>query len=355
MSYVNHKKLQNCFDSLWMLIADRQAGSHEEITFRKGFLDDEEGYKHRLLTKAECILRAFQWDSPQIIGSGKIITLALDLLGICPSENGKVQNLVDYRDVDVFIKLSPKKQDEVERLLFHLFNSDQDDLVFKALVQVLGGKYALISYFFFLKDSAKYQVVRPDNFAERLSLIDAPINCVKKCSWENYEIYNAILKEVQSFLSDCLNDEVTLTDAHSFIWMFWLFKDYGRPECNLPANEDGNCTTVIVSAKEGRKVLYYTSKYERNPKLRAEAVRLHGYSCAACGFNFEERYGELGKDFIEVHHTKPLYSLDGETEVNPETDLIPLCSNCHRMIHRKRNAVLTVADLRTVMVSAKGK
>ena len=65
----------------------------------------------------------------------------------------------------------------------------------------------------------------------------------------------------------------------------------------------------------------------------------------ACGFDFGEKYGELGKDYIEVHHVKPLFMGDDEQLINPETDLVCLCSNCHRMIHRKRNDVITMDDL----------
>ena len=68
-----------------------------------------------------------------------------------------------------------------------------------------------------------------------------------------------------------------------------------------------------------------------------------------CDFDFEEVYGELGKDFIEVHHTKPLSSLEHEVEVNPEEDLVCLCSNCHRMIHRNRNKIMTVEELKKLM------
>lgn len=68
-----------------------------------------------------------------------------------------------------------------------------------------------------------------------------------------------------------------------------------------------------------------------------------------CDFDFEDVYGELGKDFIEVHHTKPLSSLDQETIVNPQEDLVCLCSNCHRMIHRRRDKILSVDELKEIM------
>lgn len=68
-----------------------------------------------------------------------------------------------------------------------------------------------------------------------------------------------------------------------------------------------------------------------------------------CGFDFENVYGNLGSEFIEVHHIKPLYSLNEEAEVNPNTDLVPLCSNCHRMIHRSRSKIITVEELQRII------
>jgi len=65
----------------------------------------------------------------------------------------------------------------------------------------------------------------------------------------------------------------------------------------------------------------------------------------ACYKNFEQIYGERGKDFIEVHHIKPLYTVKECHEVSAE-DLRPLCSNCHSMIHRKRDEELTIEQLR---------
>ena len=65
----------------------------------------------------------------------------------------------------------------------------------------------------------------------------------------------------------------------------------------------------------------------------------------ACGFDFETTYGEIGRNFIEVHHVKPLCSLNEEVIIDPMTDLVCLCSNCHRMIHRKRNGILSLPEL----------
>lgn len=100
---------------------------------------------------------------------------------------------------------------------------------------------------------------------------------------------------------------------------------------------------------EGRKTGYYTTKYERNSHNREEAIRIHGTRCMICGFDFESAYGELGKGYTEVHHIKPLSSLDEETVINPATDLICVCANCHRMLHRFRNYIVSVDELKIIV------
>lgn len=74
---------------------------------------------------------------------------------------------------------------------------------------------------------------------------------------------------------------------------------------------------------------------ERNQSLSKRVKQLQGYVCKACGFNFEARYGEIGKEFIESHHTVPISSLNKvKIQLDPMQDFTVLCSNCHRMIHR---------------------
>lgn len=102
--------------------------------------------------------------------------------------------------------------------------------------------------------------------------------------------------------------------------------------------------------KEGKAIQYYVKKYERNPKNRMKAIKIHGLTCFGCGFNFGEKYGELGKNFIEIHHIKPLSTLEEEVEIDPETDLVPLCANCHRMVHRKKDEVLSVEELKELII-----
>lgn len=100
---------------------------------------------------------------------------------------------------------------------------------------------------------------------------------------------------------------------------------------------------------EGRKTVYYTTKYERSTQNREAAIRIHGTKCMICGFDFEKKYGELGKGYIEVHHIRPLSEIDEEVVVNPEKDLVCVCSNCHRMLHRFKSYMVTVEELRRIV------
>jgi hypothetical protein len=91
---------------------------------------------------------------------------------------------------------------------------------------------------------------------------------------------------------------------------------------------------------EGRVVYRLHRQRERDPRVVEQAKALarerHGrVFCEACGFDFEAAYGDLGRDFIEGHHTRPLSSYPGEQETRA-ADIALVCSNCHRMLHRRR-------------------
>lgn len=106
----------------------------------------------------------------------------------------------------------------------------------------------------------------------------------------------------------------------------------------------------FVNRTEGNAQYYYGRRFERDSKNRKKAIEVHGCFCNVCGFDFEKVYGDRGKGFIEVHHIKPLNNYDGrEVEINPATDLIPLCSNCHSMIHRRIDNVLSIDELKKIL------
>lgn len=85
---------------------------------------------------------------------------------------------------------------------------------------------------------------------------------------------------------------------------------------------------------EGAKKQIVVNAYERNIKARQICINKYGYKCSICDFDFEEFYGDLGFQFIELHHLKPLHQINEEYHVDPLNDLRPVCPNCHAMLHR---------------------
>lgn len=96
---------------------------------------------------------------------------------------------------------------------------------------------------------------------------------------------------------------------------------------------------------EGASRQVSVNTYERNAEARAKCIKHYGYKCAVCSFDFEKYYGNIGKNYIHVHHIVPLSKIKREYKFNPVTDLIPVCPNCHAIIHRTQPA-LTVEQLR---------
>lgn len=99
---------------------------------------------------------------------------------------------------------------------------------------------------------------------------------------------------------------------------------------------------------EGKVVQVHVDRFERSQAARAECIDHYGDSCHVCGFNFGDVYGDTAKGFIHVHHKTPLSDIAEEYEVDPIKDLIPLCANCHSVVHLTKPA-LTIEELKAVM------
>lgn len=93
---------------------------------------------------------------------------------------------------------------------------------------------------------------------------------------------------------------------------------------------------VISPSKyiEGKLKKVYVNKYERDNNARIKCIEHYGYECFVCGFDFEKFYGDIGVKYIHVHHKVPVAEIKKTYEVDPIADLVPLCPNCHAMVHR---------------------
>ena len=91
--------------------------------------------------------------------------------------------------------------------------------------------------------------------------------------------------------------------------------------------------------RRGASKTITVNQYERNAAARKKCLDHHGYKCAVCAFDFEKIYGEIGKNYIHVHHLIPVSEIRKEYELDPISDLLPICPNCHAMIHITRPAL----------------
>lgn len=131
-----------------------------------------------------------------------------------------------------------------------------------------------------------------------------------------------------------LSDKILLRVGRS-----WYASD-GLMDYTIPEELDASEALI-----EGAAVTIPVSKYERSPEARARCIAHHGYACKACGFDFQRVYGDLGKEYIHVHHVTPLSEVRQAREVDPIKDLVPVCPNCHAMIHSTK-PILTIEQLR---------
>ncbi len=131
-----------------------------------------------------------------------------------------------------------------------------------------------------------------------------------------------------------------LVDELEAVWFDFLTTQKIRLNPYAPTDNEEKKTYT-----EGTANQITQTRYERNPYARAACIKHYGYSCSICEFDFEKRFGELGKEFIHVHHLTQVATVGKTYEVDPIKDLRPVCPNCHAMLHRQ-NPPLTIEELK---------
>jgi 5-methylcytosine-specific restriction protein A len=106
-------------------------------------------------------------------------------------------------------------------------------------------------------------------------------------------------------------------------------------------------STEELGKEEGSMYGELIRKYERSRYNRALCLKYYGFMCRGCGDLLEEKYGPVGANVIHVHHLVPVSAMKGSYQLNPIKDLIPLCPNCHNIVHRS-NPPMDISDLRKI-------
>lgn len=101
---------------------------------------------------------------------------------------------------------------------------------------------------------------------------------------------------------------------------------------------------------EGAVKTILVNKYERNTTAKNECIKFYGTQCKVCGFKFSEKYGLKFENKIHVHHIKPISEIGEEYQIDPIKDLIPVCPNCHMILHSKgKNEVYTIEEVKEMI------
>ena len=127
----------------------------------------------------------------------------------------------------------------------------------------------------------------------------------------------------------------------------WFAVNYDHNVPSIPEELD---TSIVYT--EGVSTKIYVNSFERNRNARQKCLEHHGYKCKGCRFDFEKKYGSIGEKFIHVHHLIPIHSIKEEYQIDPIKDLVPICPNCHAIVHRK-NLPLTMDELRVLITNCK--
>ena len=105
-----------------------------------------------------------------------------------------------------------------------------------------------------------------------------------------------------------------------------------------------------IEIYEGIKKQVIVNKYERSSIARIKCIEYNGLNCKICGLDFEEKYGKLGEGFIHIHHIRPISEIGKNYKIDYKKDLIPVCPNCHSMLHRKINGKeVTILELKKIL------
>ena len=345
-------------------------------SFKKSkYFTDEENYKFEINKNAKEILDFPHW-RPEIIGKEIIQKKIIAAIKVkVPDSSGTViNNLIWWSKQDDFSK-QPISY-ESERMFYNFFKGKISDKDSFEKFREIRLSYQFIAYLYFIKDMNKYMPISQEKFDKVFKRLGIPdFKTRNNVSWENYMHYCDIIKQVYKFLK-IKDKEIKLLEAHSFLWILGdqmnsYFQEKNQP-ISVSAKEKANVfdeelsdkkinksTTVsddlfIVGKEaeylypdeiaeernqdlyEGAIKLVYVNAYERNQIARTQCIHHWKAICAICGLDFEKYYGEIGKGFIHVHHLN-LVSKQGNKPyiIDPINDLIPVCPNCHSMLHRK--------------------
>lgn len=298
-------------DSFVDYVRFQDGDAFERIDFHNEskFLDNE-AYKERIARAARQELSFEDWKEEDI-GTGKIAEKVVAAIEVA-------DNLVERAHVVPIFKdqLDASSIDfkpDCEQVLFDIYCGSNEERAFQAATKLFGAKYPLIAYLFFIKDDTRFLPVSPDKFDKLFQMMGIAFKVSYKCSWENYGEFISIIRHVQKQLenADISDDEITLLDAHSFVWImqYESYKDWISEGKTRIAEAEKIEEEVDTLGVEGLTRKALVNQRINQSAFRKLLLRRYG-SCCLCGVQNPE--------LLTASHIKPWAEStpDERTDVN---------------------------------------
>ncbi len=132
-------------------------------------------------------------------------------------------------------------------------------------------------------------------------------------------------------------------------WVVDVLMDIRYLESGACRSADEVDTDGQTDCEEGAVSRVLVNRYERDPGARRMCIAAHGARCIICLLDLGQVYPDIGDDFIIVHHLVPISTIRLSYRLDPVKDLIPVCPNCHAMLHRRTPEPYTPDELRAAL------
>ena len=288
---LSYSKLEHIYEQFCLHV--QEESGEKFVSFENPFVMERESYKYLVRREAYSQLNVNLWRMKDI-GSGKIISHV---------KNAVDKNVNLLRNYNRYGKNSREDRslyDEnidveiYEKVLYDFYKSKtSDEVAFNRLLEIVGRIYPYMSFLFFIKNEKRYLPIAPDSFDFFFKIMRLEFRSAGKCSWENYQTYLSLIKEIQQFLNckDEIIDEVTLLDTHSFVWIYTGYEKSMKEEATISAQAILSKPLTLLGKKEPPRSTKPVIVSENHFEGQSRKKILKGRSCE----NFVLQYE---KDFL---------------------------------------------------------
>ena len=272
VTMINNEKLDQAIEWFVNYIVRKQRNS--KIDFYSGYMEKTEGYKREIYASAQVALEVDSWKEEMI---GRHYILDHVIAGMNAKSKKGFNNIIDYHGITHIKDTSEKDIDIAEDILFRMFKASDPQDAFEDACEFYGKRYPELSYLMFLRDWDQFLPVKnsKDNHYDRFRKLGIDTACLDYCSWKNYQSFIDVHKQIRERLEESFedyNEQITLLDAHSFVWTLWDAPEDLSFDRSLLEKTPGGTEFLndVVSARD-----YAAKSAKRSEEIEAELSQLN--------------------------------------------------------------------------------